>query len=98
MWLPCGELGGVTMNKSAIPLAALLLIGCAHEQALVPVAQATPPPKSTPPLVYFKQGASNEDFQRARARCRMNSEMSMDMFNDPYRWLMIYRSCMRADG
>jgi hypothetical protein len=84
--------------------AALLLMGCVHDQAPVPVATATPPPKPAPALVYFKQGASNEDFQRARANCLMRAEIAESSSTDPdgfaraATWMTVYRTCMRADG
>jgi hypothetical protein len=77
---------------------ALALGGCLTQQeAVAPVAAAPPPP---PPVerVYEKPGASNEDFQRARARCLMNANMTTGLYDDPLRWTSVYRSCMRADG
>lgn len=84
--------------RSSGVILALLLAGCMHDAPPVtPVAASSPPPPR-PEMVYFRQGASGEDFERARAQCRMNANMKVDVFDDPYRWTMIQRDCMRAAG
>lgn len=75
--------------------AALILVGCTHEQETIATAPIVPPP---PPPVYFKQGASNEDFQRAKARCFANAHTTANVLDDPDRWMFVYQQCMRSDG
>jgi hypothetical protein len=50
-----------------------------------------PPPKPQP--VYQKAGATNEEFQRTKARCLLESGMGGADFNP-----LALRLCMRAEG
>lgn len=76
-------------------LLAAMLGGCLHEPEsakLVEVAQATPaaPP---PKMVYSKPGGTNEEFRRTRAHCLVQAELG-----PPESWVVIYTSCLRAEG
>jgi len=61
-------------------------------------------PSLIPKQVYRKDGATNEEFQRTRARCLMQAEIAESASNDPNgwsragTWMMVYRTCMRAEG
>ena len=59
--------------------------------ALLPLAAAA---QST--IRWQKAGASQEDFQRARARCLAAASSHADMTDT--RWTMIFLGCMRGDG
>jgi hypothetical protein len=78
---------------------ASVLSACGHTQP-PPTAPApintSPPPPPPPPKHWYKQGASTEEFQRTRARCIMNAEMSDG--GDAGRWTVIFATCMRAEG
>jgi hypothetical protein len=51
-----------------------------------------PPPRKTQP-VYQKPGATDEEFQRTKARCLVQSGIGGANFNP-----LSYRLCMRAEG
>jgi len=58
-----------------------------------------PPPKE----VYYKRGASNEEFERTRARCLMQAEIARSNSNEPAllkvgTLFTVFRACMRAEG
>jgi hypothetical protein len=74
------------MRPVLIFLIGMAVAGCAD-------AERQPPP---PEMVYFKEGASPEDFQRKRAACRAQAwtaDPNMD-----FTWPLVFRNCMRADG
>jgi len=54
--------------------------------------------------IYFKAGATTEDFQRAKAACLGHAEIVESGSLDPNAlaragtWLAVYRTCMRAGG
>jgi hypothetical protein len=88
--------------RYAALIGAALLAGFAHDQPPpITAAAPRPPPK---PSVYYKEGASNEHFQRARAGCLGRAEIAESGSTDPNpfgrvaTWMMVYRTCMRADG
>ena len=91
------------MRGFFVVCSTLVLAGCMHDQEAVAVGPVTPPP---PPVekVYFKRGASNEDFQRARANCLMRAEIAESGSTDPNgfartaTWITVFTTCMRADG
>jgi hypothetical protein len=100
------------MGRIFLPIvgfAPIMLFGCT-----LPTVQSTPAPNIAdqplpapppqPKQVYHKEGATNEDFQRAKARCLIQAETAKSASNDPNpfaragTWVLVYRACMRADG
>jgi hypothetical protein len=84
---------GVTAHMILLTLS-VALTGCASAdppQAPVPPA-ATPPPA---PSVWYKAGATQEEFQRTRARCLLQAGAGTANFDfEPVAFVL----CMRAEG
>ena len=79
--------------------AAILLAGCAQPP---PVAVAAPSPKPEPKMAWDKPGASNEEFERTKARCIMYAETNQmrNAWGGPFGHsrLILFTNCMRAEG
>jgi hypothetical protein len=81
-------------------LALATLSGCTRTPeplaSSVKPAPASPP---EPPMVYYKPGASDEDWQRAKARCLMQGEMAKSTSQTPGdTFAIVVVTCLRADG
>jgi len=76
----------------------IALTGCAG------TTKVEPAPAFAPKTVYYKAGATQEEFERTRARCLAQAESAKAASTDPDEWarlgtwMAIYRNCMRADG
>lgn len=88
-------------RTAAVMAAAVLLAGCAQPPAQV----VSPPPKPQPKMVWTKVGegdASNEAFQRIRARCVMYAEANQvrNAWGGPFgnSWVVLADACMRSAG
>jgi len=49
-------------------------------------------------MVWFKQGATSEEFQRTKAICLQSQADTMDAHPDRLDWTMAFSLCMRANG
>jgi hypothetical protein len=89
--------------------AASALAGCVTDQAQAPPpvapvsAPVAPPVPPKPAVAYFKEGASEEEFQRTKAACIMKYEMAAGAASDEFgpNWglgLSVFGSCMRSQG
>ena len=87
--------------KWAVLIAVLALAGCAQRAEIASPA-APPPPPPAPKKVWFKAGSSNEEFARTKARCIAQAETASAASPDPMtgagHWMVIFPSCMRAEG
>jgi hypothetical protein len=97
-------------SSLALTGIAMALLGCVTDQ-LGPVASQPTPvasqPAPTKEPVFSKPGATNEEFQRARAACLMQMEEAAPTPSDVYspqaqeafgRRMSIFGLCMRANG
>ena len=80
------------MRNALIALVLASTLGaCATQNA--PEA-AVPMPSPPPPVKWYKEGASAEEFKRTRAQCTVNASTAGTMA-DPR---SVFRSCMRSQG
>lgn len=81
-------------------LISLALSGCAVANHPVVDTPASPIAPQTvanrPEMVWFKRGASAEDFQRAKAGCIVQAEAGSG--GNPLVWTAIFPNCLRAQG
>jgi hypothetical protein len=89
------------MHLAMAELATLLLFGCTQTTHLVPDAAQVATAK--PQTIYYKPGATYEEFQRTKERCTVKAEKA-ETDADPFsRWSLrtravVYGNCLRADG
>jgi hypothetical protein len=74
--------------RCIVIIAITALAGCAHDPPPAPIEPVAVKPEP-PPKVYFKPGATHEEFERTKARCMMQMD-----FDAPWKWAF----CMRAEG
>jgi hypothetical protein len=80
------------------------LVGCASQLVTNVSAASTASAAPTPKMVYYKTGATQEEFERTRARCLAQAETAKAASTDPNpwarlaTWMAVNRNCMRADG
>ena len=84
-----GQQQDVMRNALIALLLASTLGACAAQKA--PEAAVPSPP---PPVKWYKEGASAEEFKRTRAQCTMNASTAGTMADPP----SVFRSCMRSQG
>ena len=89
------------MRTRIILMAAAVLTGCAPFREPVKPASQLPSVPPSPPkqdMVWFKQGATSEEFQRTKAICLQSQVDTMDAHPDRLDWTMAFSLCMRANG
>ena len=79
-----------------------LLEAEAHPASKNKLPSDQPPPvqalnSQQPGHGWYKQGAGPEEFERTKARCLMNAEMTTTM-SEGARWALIQMACMRSEG
>lgn len=89
------------MRVLAAFVGVFALSGCVTDRPEPVAYQPYSPPK---PPAYFKQGATNEEFQRTKAGCMMKAEIAESSSTDPNQLaksvtnMLVFGNCMRADG
>jgi hypothetical protein len=78
------------MRNALIALLLASTLGACAAQKGPEATVPTPPP----PVKWYKEGASAEEFKRTRAKCTMNASTAGTMA-DPS---SVFRSCMRSQG
>jgi hypothetical protein len=81
-----------SMRNALIALVLASTLGACAAQKAPEAAVAMPSPP--PPVKWYKEGASAEEFKRTRAQCTMNASTAGTMA-DPG---SVFRSCMRSQG
>jgi hypothetical protein len=93
--------------RYGVLFGAMALTGCVHDEpaaqtAAAPTTISTTQPsiaQKSPP-VYRKIGATNEDFQRARGRCVVQTQTLLANSLNPYTVNVrtTIQACLQADG
>ena len=87
--------------RTGILMTAAVLAGCAPFWEPVKPAFQLPSVPPSPPkqeMVWFKQGATSEEFQRTKAVCLQSQVDTMDANPNGFGWTMAFSLCMRANG
>lgn len=75
-------------------LSALVLASCATAPPPAPIDPT--PAHNRPETAWFKRGATDEEFQRARSTCIVEAESGSG--GNTLSWTVIFPNCMRAQG
>jgi len=89
------------MRTKIILMTAAVLAGCAPFREPVKPASQLPSVPPSPPnqdMVWFKQGATTEEFQRTKAVCLQSQVDTMDAHPNGFDWTKAFSLCMRANG
>jgi hypothetical protein len=89
-------------NSIHLNIVIPLLEAEAHPASKNKLPSDQPPPAQAlnsqqPGHGWYKQGAGPEEFQRTKARCLMNAEMTTTE-GEGGRWALILMTCMRSEG
>jgi hypothetical protein len=89
------------MRTKIILMTAAVLAGCAPLQEPVkPASQlpSVPPSPSKQDMVWSKQRATSEEFERTKAVCLQSQVDAMDAHPNGFDWTKAFSLCMRANG